>query len=308
MHVAEWLGPVCGQVLDMAYDATGLLLATASVDRTVRVWNADKSFATHSLKGHSAMVSRVTWHPNPQRLTVLSCSDDGEIRVWDLRATPNGGAGAGASGGVASRLLTSHVGLATALAFVPGHDSLMVSAGRDRVLTAWNIDTGAVLLTTPTYESIEALTLMTVEQEPPRQPRPPAKGSNRLSGMPATTGVLLATGGERGHIRVWRMTGEPNADLAMTLIHTHALPQSQPFAGTAAAAAAAAAADLLPDAKAAESKARTESVALSRLLTVRRDSRGGPQLIAVTSDHNLCTHILLMCCCSASFARCLAMC
>lgn len=55
-------------ILDMCYDSTGTLIATASTDRTVRVWNAEKSFCTHSFRGHSSLISRVYFHPRPDRL------------------------------------------------------------------------------------------------------------------------------------------------------------------------------------------------------------------------------------------------
>ena len=39
-------------VADMAVDASGGLLATASADRSVRVWDVDGGFCTHSFTGH----------------------------------------------------------------------------------------------------------------------------------------------------------------------------------------------------------------------------------------------------------------
>ena len=43
-------------VADMAVHASGGLLATGSADRTVRVWDVDGGFCTHSFTGHRQAV------------------------------------------------------------------------------------------------------------------------------------------------------------------------------------------------------------------------------------------------------------
>ena len=39
-------------VADMAVDSTGTLLATASADRSARVWDIDGGYCTHNFTGH----------------------------------------------------------------------------------------------------------------------------------------------------------------------------------------------------------------------------------------------------------------
>ena len=50
-------------VSDMAIDASGGYVATASADRSVKVWDLQGGFCTHSFTGHSGVVLRVIFHP-----------------------------------------------------------------------------------------------------------------------------------------------------------------------------------------------------------------------------------------------------
>lgn len=57
-------------VVAMAVDASGGLLATASADRRVLVWDTDGGFCTHAFKGHTGVVSCVQFHPDIHQLLV----------------------------------------------------------------------------------------------------------------------------------------------------------------------------------------------------------------------------------------------
>jgi WD40 repeat protein len=54
----------------MALDASGRLLATASADRRVMVWDVELGFCTHAFRGHNGVVSCVLFHPDIERLLV----------------------------------------------------------------------------------------------------------------------------------------------------------------------------------------------------------------------------------------------
>jgi WD40 repeat protein len=54
----------------MALDASGRLLATASADRRVMVWDVELGFCTHAFRGHTGVVSCVLFHPDIERLLV----------------------------------------------------------------------------------------------------------------------------------------------------------------------------------------------------------------------------------------------
>lgn len=71
-------------VADMAMDASGGYVATASADRSVKVWDVQGGFCTHSFAGHGGVVLKVLFHP--KQLQLYSSSDNGEVRGWHAHA------------------------------------------------------------------------------------------------------------------------------------------------------------------------------------------------------------------------------
>jgi U3 small nucleolar RNA-associated protein 13 len=71
-------------ILAMTYDSTGTLVATGSADRSVRVWDIEKGFCTHSFREHTDVVRFAMFHPNPDQSLLISAADDNSIRLWDL--------------------------------------------------------------------------------------------------------------------------------------------------------------------------------------------------------------------------------
>lgn len=70
-------------VWDVAAAPLGHYFASASGDRTARVWVTERAHSLRMLAGHHSDVSTVTWHPNGDLLA--SGSDDRTIRLWDVR-------------------------------------------------------------------------------------------------------------------------------------------------------------------------------------------------------------------------------
>lgn len=61
---------------------------TGSSDSIVKVWDMDKQYCTHNLRGSRGVVHLVQFHPHPDALRLYSSSvADCNIRVWDLRAS-----------------------------------------------------------------------------------------------------------------------------------------------------------------------------------------------------------------------------
>ncbi|MFF8968794.1 hypothetical protein [Streptomyces sp. NPDC014995] len=121
-----------GAVYLTSFSPDGRLLATASYDRTVRLWDVSDPTRPEPLgkplTGHTSWVSSAVFSPDGD--TLASAGDDGTIRLWDVRhpgrpkplGTP----------------LTGHKGTIYLLAFSPDGRTL-ASVGEDRTVRLWNM-------------------------------------------------------------------------------------------------------------------------------------------------------------------------
>lgn len=69
-------------ILDFAWSPDGNLIATASRDNTLSVWNAHTGEELRILIGHTRAVNRVQFTPDGQLL--ISASLDGTVRLWEV--------------------------------------------------------------------------------------------------------------------------------------------------------------------------------------------------------------------------------
>jgi WD40 repeat protein len=58
-------------------------LASASEDRTVRIWDAATGKLNRCFRGHSQRVTSLAFHPDNRR--IVSASGDGTIKIWEYR-------------------------------------------------------------------------------------------------------------------------------------------------------------------------------------------------------------------------------
>jgi WD40 repeat protein len=65
----------------VAFSPDSKLLASASCNSTVRLWDTGLQAALHTLKGHSNNVYTVAFLPDSKLL--VSASDDKTVRLWD---------------------------------------------------------------------------------------------------------------------------------------------------------------------------------------------------------------------------------
>ena len=77
------LGRASGRVLALAFDAGGKVLATASDDGSVDIWDVPTASLRETFKGHAGAVRGVAF--SPDGTTLYSASTDGSVLVWDVR-------------------------------------------------------------------------------------------------------------------------------------------------------------------------------------------------------------------------------
>jgi WD40 repeat protein len=110
-----------------AFSPDGGLLASASLDGTVRLWNTTTGDEARTLKGHASAVMAVTFSPDGSRLA--SASSDRTVKVWSVMTQ------AGA------RTLSGQARQVHSVAFSPD-GSRLASAHRAGVVKIWDGRTG----------------------------------------------------------------------------------------------------------------------------------------------------------------------
>ncbi|MGW2516013.1 nSTAND1 domain-containing NTPase [Streptomyces sp. NPDC001617] len=123
-----------GAVYLTTFSPDGRLLATASADRTVRLWDVrDRTRPKplgKPLTGHTSWVSSAVFSPDGK--TLASASDDGTVRLWDVR-DPSRPKALGTP-------LNGHDGTIYLIAFSPdGHT--LATANEDHTVRLWNTTT-----------------------------------------------------------------------------------------------------------------------------------------------------------------------
>ncbi|XP_063790993.1 transducin beta-like protein 3 [Pseudophryne corroboree] len=188
-----WRAIHTAPVSSMTFDPTSTLLATGGCDSTIKIWDVVKQYCTHNLKGSSGVVHLVDFHPDMSRLQLFSSSMDYKIRMWDLKSSQ------------CLCILESHYSAVTSLCFSPDGDT-MISSGRDKICTVWDLVTRTSKRTVPVYESVEDVLLL------PEDPDLIGREQNPNS-------LLFITAGSKGIVQVWD-AATSKCVFSQTLPHT----------------------------------------------------------------------------------------
>jgi WD40 repeat protein len=69
-------------VTSLAFSADGRMVASASQDRSVRVWDIASRKMLLTFVGHAGPVTALAFSPNGRR--VVSASSDGKLKFWSI--------------------------------------------------------------------------------------------------------------------------------------------------------------------------------------------------------------------------------
>ena len=102
------------------------LIATASDDAQIKLWDSESGELNGTLRGHTDSVQDVVFDPNGK--TLASCSNDMSIKLWDI-------------GGLhCTKTLQGHEHSIHSLSYTP--TGLLISASRDTSIRIWDLSSG----------------------------------------------------------------------------------------------------------------------------------------------------------------------
>ena len=87
LRTKQTIGPLAGhgsEIRSAEFSPDRKLLATASADRSVRVWDAETGQKIAVIRGHGSAVNSVTWVEDGRRL--ISSGHDGAVKIWEVAA------------------------------------------------------------------------------------------------------------------------------------------------------------------------------------------------------------------------------
>jgi hypothetical protein len=120
------------RITALTWSPDGAKIASASYDKTVRIWDTAHGFSVITYRGHWDRVRAVAWSPDGKH--VASAGDDGTVQIWDAVT--------------GSHVFTyrGHQLAVNALVWSPD-GSRIASAGVDKTVQVWEARNGAVVFT-----------------------------------------------------------------------------------------------------------------------------------------------------------------
>ncbi|EJU00666.1 miller-Dieker lissencephaly protein [Dacryopinax primogenitus] len=117
-----------GPINRVAFHPVHTVVATASEDATVKLWDWETGEFERTLKGHTKAVQDMEFDSKGTKL--VTCSSDLSIKIWDCEAEYKN-----------TKSLVDHDHAVSSARFLPGDDHI-VSASRDRTIKMWDVARG----------------------------------------------------------------------------------------------------------------------------------------------------------------------
>ncbi len=119
-------------IRSVAFSPDGEILASASDDKTVKLWNTQTGQFLKKLEGHDQRVWSVAFSPDGK--TVASSSEDKTVRLWDIHT------------GECWKVLEKHTHWVRGVAF-SSDGKILASGSSDRTVILWDAQTGNYIRT-----------------------------------------------------------------------------------------------------------------------------------------------------------------
>jgi WD40 repeat protein len=172
-------------VWSVAFSPDGTMLASASADESVCVWDVARGEVLHRLKSAPTGTVKAPsffWAVAfaPDSTKVAAAGEDKTVSLWDI------------AGGLASRTFEGHTDSVRSVAFSPDDGKLMASASNDKTIIIWNLAIDRTVDIPGPQKDIPHLIL---------------KGhTGRLRSVAfSPSGELLVSGSEDETVRIWHV-------------------------------------------------------------------------------------------------------